>query len=201
MTTEAVILDADGVVIFPWRFAHHLERAHGITPEMTRPFFRGVFEECLVGKADVREVLPPFLDQWGWKGSVDDFMTSWLETEDAVDDRVIEVVRRLRRCGVTCCLATSQERNRAEYMKTAMGFLAEFDKLFFSCEMGCQKPDHRYFEAIERDLGLVGESILFWDDSAVNVESARERGWNAEMYTGFEVFEKRLGNYVAYRAV
>jgi putative hydrolase of the HAD superfamily len=195
---EAVILDADGVVIFPWRFARYLEREQGVTPEMTRPFFRGIFDDCLVGKADLREVLPPFLREWGWPGSVDDFIVSWLETEDAVDDRVIQVVRTLRKSGLTCCLATSQERHRAEYMKTTMGFTAIFDRLFFSCELGCQKPDPAYYELIERDLGLEGKRILFWDDSGVNVESARKRGWNAEVYTEFEPFEKALGEYLGY---
>jgi hypothetical protein len=50
MPAKAILFDADGVVIFPWRFARHLAREHGITPEMTRGFFQGVFEDCLVGK-------------------------------------------------------------------------------------------------------------------------------------------------------
>jgi putative hydrolase of the HAD superfamily len=195
---KAVILDADGVVVFPWRFARYLEREHGITPEMTRPFFRDIFDDCLVGRADLRAVLPPFLCEWGWPGSVDGFISSWLKIEDAVDERVVQVVRALRRNGLTCCLATSQERRRAEYMKTAMAFTTIFDRLFFSCELGCQKPDPAYYELIERNLGLEGRQILFWDDSGANVASARKRGWNAEVYTEFEPFAKALGEYLGY---
>jgi putative hydrolase of the HAD superfamily len=196
MMIEAVILDADGVVIFPWRFARYLEREHGITPEMTRPFFRGIFDDCLVGKADLKDVLPPFLQAWGWSGSLDEFVSSWLETEDAVDDRVIKAVCTLRSSGLICCLATSQERHRAQYMKTTMGFTTVFDRLFLSCELGCQKPDPAYYELIERDLGLEGKRILFWDDSARNVESARKQGWNAEVYVDFVSFENMLTGYL-----
>ena len=82
MTIEALVLDADGVVIFPWRFAEYLAREHGITREMTAPFFRGVFEDCLLGRAGLKEVLPPYLEAWGWRGSVDEFVAAWLETGD-----------------------------------------------------------------------------------------------------------------------
>lgn len=195
MTIKAVIFDADGVVVFPWRFARYLEQEHGITPTMTRPFFRGVFEDCLIGKVDLKEALPPFLSKWGWKQSVDDFVTTWLEVENAVDHRVVDVIYDLRQSGLTCCLATSQERYRAKYMTTVMGFSEIFDELFFSCVLGCQKPDHAYYEMIARSLNLKGESILFWDDSTSNVESARECGWNAEVYIDFEGFKERLGTY------
>jgi putative hydrolase of the HAD superfamily len=196
MPIRAVLFDADGVVIFPWRFARHLAREREITPEMTHGFFHGVFEECLVGRADLKQVLPPFLRQWGWHGSVDDFVAIWLEMENAVDGRILALIRALRGSGLSCCLVTSQERYRAEYMRATMGFAELFDRLFFSCELGCQKPDHAYYQIVETELGLEGQEILFWDDSAVNVASARRWGWNAEVYTEFETFEKRLGEYV-----
>jgi putative hydrolase of the HAD superfamily len=192
VTIQAVILDADGVVIHPWRFARFLERKHAITPQMTRSFFRTSFEDCLVGRADIKDVLPPFLDEWGWRGSLDEFLTTWFEVEDAVDDRVIDVIHGLRRSGVLCCLATNQERHRAAYMRTEMGFSEVFDRLYFSCDLGCQKPEPAYYATIERDLGLVGDRILYWDDSAGHVESAREVGWNAKVYTAFEPFVRMI---------
>jgi putative hydrolase of the HAD superfamily len=73
-----------------------------------------------------------------------------------------------------------------------MDFSETFDRLYFSCELGCQKPDPAYYGAIERDLGLAGGGILFWDDATVNVESAREVGWNAEVYTRYEPFARTL---------
>lgn len=197
MPVEAVLFDADGVVIFPWRFARCLERQHGITPSMTRGFFRGVFDECLVGKADLKQVLPPFLAQWGWKRSVDDFVATWLEVENAADDRLIEAIQALRRAGYQCCLATSQERYRAEYMTTVMGFSQVFDHLFFSCRLGCQKPDLSFYEKVTEALGIESQKLLFWDDNRMNVEAAREHGWQAQVYTGFEEFYKRLADYLS----
>jgi putative hydrolase of the HAD superfamily len=191
MTIQAVCFDADGVVVYPQKqFSHRLALEYAITPQMTQPFFQGVFNECLVGKADLSAVLPPFLSAWGWKGSVQEFIDAWLRLDHVIDSRLIAALQNLRRAGVTCCLATSQEHNRAEYMKNAMGFQAAFDHLFFSCEIGSQKPDLAYFQYITEKLNLKKGSILFWDDSPENIAAARAFGWQAEIYTEFAAFEK-----------
>jgi HAD superfamily hydrolase (TIGR01509 family) len=57
------------------------------------------------------------------------------------------------------------------------------------------KPDPEYYANIEQQLGLPGEAILFWDDSPRNVEAARQRGWNAEVYTGFDDFNEKMASY------
>ena len=194
---KAICFDADGVVVYPqMQFSKHLGEQHGISPEMTRSFFHGVFNDCLVGKANLSKVLPTYLQDWNWKGSVDEFIATWLTLDHVVDVRLINLIQRLRQNGVICCLATSQERNRAEYMKTQMGFKDVFDYLFFSCEVGSQKPDLAYYQHIENVLDLEKEAILFWDDLELNVRAAREHGWNAERYTEFDEFEKTMRKYL-----
>jgi putative hydrolase of the HAD superfamily len=199
VTIKVVIFDADGVVIFPWRAAQLFAQEYGITREMTSAFFGGIFEDCLTGKADLKEVLPPYLDQWGWQASLDDFIRVWFQAEHAPDERVISVVRALQKSEYTCCLATNQEKYRAEYIKTEMGFTGIFDRLFFSCELGCKKPDRAYYEHIATTLELEGADILFWDDSPSSVDGARACGWNAEVYTGFEEFVTRLASHLGIR--
>ena len=196
MVIKTVCFDADGVVVYPQKqFSKHLETDHGISPEMTRGFFRGVFNDCLIGKADLKEVLPAFLGDWGWKGSVNDFIDTWLLYDHVVDACVIHLIQNLRQKGIICCLATSQETYRAAYMKMEMGFQDAFDHLFFSCEMGSQKPDQTFYLQIEKALGFEKGAILFWDDSEENVEAARQYGWRAEVYTGFHEFERGIKKY------
>ncbi len=198
MNIKAICFDADGVVVYPqMQFSKYLNEEHGISPAMTQPFFDGIFNDCLVGKADLKAVLPPYLNKWQWKGSVEDFIDTWLQKDHVIDARLISVIQNLRKSGFLCCLASNQERNRAGYMKTSMGFHDLFDRLFFSCEMGCQKPDPEYFEFIENSLNLKKESILFWDDSETNVQAALELGWHAEIYNGFESFEKKIKKYIS----
>jgi putative hydrolase of the HAD superfamily len=193
---KAIFFDADGVVVYPQKqFSKHLKEEHSITPEMTRSFFGGVFNDCLVGKADLRGVLPTYLQAWKWKGTTEEFIATWLKFDHVVDTHLIGMIQRLRQNRIICCLVTSQERNRAEYMKTKMGFQDTFDHLFFSCEIGLQKPDHAYYQYIEKALHVEKESILFWDDLELNVLAARESGWNAEIYTEYDEFEKIMTKY------
>ncbi len=196
MPIEAVLFDADGVLIFPWRFAQHLEQANGITRKMTAAFFENNFEDCLVNRADLKAVLPPFLTKWGWDTSVDTFIETWFETENAVDQRVTTVIHTLKEAGLRCGLATSQEKYRARYMVEVMKLDRIFDDLFFSCEIRHRKPDARYFKYIEDALALTGDRILFWDDSATNVRAARAQGWHAEVYTDFKRFKTQLNQYI-----
>ena len=192
MSIKAVIFDADGVLIFPWLFAEHLDGEFQITREATRAFFEGKFTECLLGRADLSEVLPPYLDEWGWTGSVAEFMRLWFSVEDVVDARMLGAVQSLRGDGILCYLASNQEKHRSEYIRRVMGFDADFDRLFFSCEIGAKKPDARFYEVIEGAIGLNGGQIAFWDDSPSHVNAASLRGWQAKLYTSYEDFECQM---------
>src|SRR2546423_4438446 len=108
-TIKAVLFDADGVVIIPNPFVEFLERELGITPEMTREFFNGKFKDCLLGRADLKETIEPFLPEWGWRNSVDAFLKLWFQVENSVDARFVTVIRDLREREIICGLATNQE--------------------------------------------------------------------------------------------
>lgn len=192
MFIKAILFDADGVIIHPWRFARYLEREHGISADMTAPFFRGVFLECIVGRADLKQVIAPFLPTWGWHTGVDAFIERWMAEEDASDPRMLADVARLRAAGFACYLATNQERYRVAYMREQMRFGSLFDGVFASSEIGAMKPDPAYFEAVTARLALPPASILFWDDSAGNVAQAQVHGWHAEHFTTYEAYEQTM---------
>ena len=197
MTIKAILFDADGVVIQPpFLYAGYLERACGITREGTRYFFTGEFIDCLKGKTELRKALEAHLPQWGWEAGADAFVDLWLLMEDRVDERLMGRIQSLRAAGYVCGLATLQERNRAEYMRNQMGFSGLFDGLFFSCEVGWVKPEMEYYRAVQERLGLQGGEILFWDDSMKNVKTARQFGWQAEFYSGFEDFDQKLQDFI-----
>ncbi|MEZ4657419.1 MAG: HAD-IA family hydrolase [Caldilineaceae bacterium] len=196
MPIDALLFDADGVIIFPWRFAQFLEREHGITPAQTRGFFTGVFVDCMVGQADLRAELPPFLAQWGWRGTADEFMAHWFRTEDAADPQMLNAIVELRGQGTPCYLATNQEAYRLAYMRKQMRFETHFDGIFASCEVGHMKHDAAYFAQVTQKLGLQPAHILFWDDSLGNVDTARRFGWQAEHFIDYSAFQSTIANYM-----
>ena len=192
MAVDALILDADGVLIPPWGIRRYLEREYPSIAAQQAEFFFGVFQECLVGRADLRVVLPPFLETWGWPLSPDDFINRWFEEEKNPDGRVVQVVRAVRASGIPCYLATNQERYRTSYMRHDMGVDDLFDQVFSSADIRFKKPDAPFFEAIANSIGVPAERILFWDDSQGHVDAARACGWQAERYADFGEFVDRL---------
>ncbi|KKR84130.1 MAG: HAD-superfamily hydrolase, subfamily IA, variant 3 [Candidatus Nomurabacteria bacterium GW2011_GWA2_40_97] len=78
---KVVIFDADGLLTNQERFSVALEKDYGITIEKTLPFFNGPFQDCLVGKCDLKETISPYLTLWGWNKGLDAFMEYWFERE------------------------------------------------------------------------------------------------------------------------
>lgn len=190
------IFDADGVVTSSKKFAEDLERDFGIKPELLEPFFQGPFQDALVGKADLKEALEPFLKEWGWKKTVDEFVEYWFRSEDIVNTVVTDTISRLRESGIKCYLATNQERYRLAYMRDVMGFKQVFNGLFSSADLGCKKPEPQFFDRLLKRIDPKREiprrEILFWDDSEANVTAAKEIGMQAYRYVDPLSFQEKM---------
>lgn len=182
MQQNVLIFDADGVLIEPWGFANTLDSQFGITRLQTREFFRDPFQSCLLGRASLTQVLPDYLDQWGWSSSPDAFVQLWLESENLPNLELLTLVEQLRETGNLCCVASNQEPVRARYIAQQMGFAERFDALFFSCDLGAIKPQLEFYRSIEQLLGVASDQVHFWDDSPQHVEGAGRAGWNAYLY-------------------
>jgi putative hydrolase of the HAD superfamily len=194
---KTLLFDVDGVLV-PHRlaFSKKLASDHGVTREMTAPFFSEKLYSCLIGTADLKEEIAPYLPQWGLTHSVDEFLAYWFEAEKVVDHDLLASIARLREQGKLCYLATNQERYRTAYLLREMGFSDRFEGVFSSCIVGCLKTDPGFFEQVLRSLkGTEADEILFWDDLPENVEVARQVGLQAEVYTNFADFSETMQRY------
>lgn len=180
-----LVFDADGVVIdSSYRFMRYLQQELKVPPERSGEFFGGAFRECLIGRADLKEVIVPFLAEWGWSGSVEGLLRLWFDLENIVNQDLLRLVRSLREQGYPCAVATNQEKHRLAYIRDEMRFSVLFDAVFGSAELGEAKPSAGFYRLVTERLGVRPEDIIFWDDSEANVEAARAFGWRAERYTG-----------------
>jgi HAD superfamily hydrolase (TIGR01509 family) len=57
-----------------------------------------------------------------------------------------------------------------------------FDHLILSYEVGCLKPDARFYRAAVAAAGVPAASCVFFDDLLENVEGARKAGLNGLQY-------------------
>lgn len=73
---KTLLFDVDGVLVIGEHWHKGLERTYGITSDQLTPFFKGPFQACLVGKADLKVELASILPRVGWSYSVDAFIFS-----------------------------------------------------------------------------------------------------------------------------
>lgn len=195
MTTfSTLLLDADGVINDGKLLS--LQEDFGIVPDRMARFFREAFPACMVGKADLRESIVPYLEEWGWKGDADELLDYWFKQGDVVRPGVRSIAERLKDAGISLHLATNQEKRRVHYMRTAMGYGDLFDGMHTSSEIGFMKPSLDFFAAAHKRMGEPDPStVLFWDDMEKNVLAARDYGFAAEVFTTEEDFERKMKEY------
>ena len=185
---RTLILDADGVLINGEKFSDVRARDLKGNPEKEREFFTTVFQECLVGKADLKESITPYLSSFGWNGTVDEFLDYWFKAEHRLNEELVGYVQKLRTSGTRVVLATNQEKYRTQYMLDHMGFQGAFDKVYSSAHLGLKKPAVAFFAKVVDELGANKRDTLFWDDDLQNIEGARSYGIHAEFYTDYDTF-------------
>jgi len=187
---KAILFDADGVVITnKFNFSRQLEIEYGIPLAKTELFFEGDFKKCITGDGDLKEELAKHVEDWGWKGTIDELLDYWFKCEHNISEKLIETIQKLRKKGIKCYLATNQEKYRTAYLIEKMGFGDSFDGVFSSAHLGHKKPSEEYFKKILDKLDLEPEEIMFWDDSRENVEVAKKLGFDARFYEGYDDFE------------
>jgi len=186
----ALIFDADGVLINGEKFANILARDFQTDKAKEKEFFTTTFQDCLVGKADLKESIPPYLSSFGWKGTADEFLDYWFKAEHSINEDLMQYIQRLRGAGIKVVLATNQEKYRTQYMLEHMGFSDMFDKIYSSAHLGLKKPAIEFFDHVVEDMQANKSEVLFWDDDQRNIDGALEYGIYAEFYKDYGSFVK-----------
>jgi epoxide hydrolase-like predicted phosphatase len=101
---------------------------------------------------------------------------------EAVDEQTAAFVRSLRPRYRTALLSNAWPETRQSLLERC-GVGAVNDMLILSAEERLMKPDTRIYHLAAERLGVAPEETLFVDDSALNVEGARDAGMKVVQYT------------------
>lgn len=63
------------------------------------------------------------------------------------------------------------------HIRSRYPFFSGFSREWLSFEQGRMKPDPELYTRLEQALGTLGEKLVFVDDKAENIETARQQGW------------------------
>lgn len=94
----------------------------------------------------------------------------------------LELITGLQTAGVTTALLSNAPSSMARVVKDSE-WSAGFTERVFSCDLGLIKPDAKIYQVVEDALGRPGRELVFFDDRPPNVAAARERGWQAHLWT------------------
>jgi putative hydrolase of the HAD superfamily len=184
MTFKLCIFDGDGVVLNGPVFSQDLQKYYGVPVEQGTAFIMGPYQDCMVGKTDVKAALKAAIQQWNIVASPEELLQFWLERGNIYDEGLCDYISALRRTGYVCVLASNQEIYRAAYIRRAMNMGRFFDAMYVSPEIGAKKPSAAFFDRIVSDYpDIHKEQIICIDDSPSVIDAAQQFGMHGHLYT------------------
>jgi putative hydrolase of the HAD superfamily len=148
------------------------------------------------GHMSAGEFVDQVLARCGLALSHDEFQEVWQDIF-WLNESVAALVEHLDGRGYTLLLGSNTNVIHATYFRRRFAStLDRFDHLILSHEVGCMKPDARFYEACVAAAGVEASECVFIDDMPENVEGARNVGLLAVQYVdtpGLIAELRRLG--------
>ncbi|HEY0239585.1 MAG TPA: HAD-IA family hydrolase [Friedmanniella sp.] len=181
---RAVLFDCDGVLQRPANdWAAEVGALTGLEEADLDTFLddaMGAEHPVLDGSEPFAVPLAAVLARWGLTVPVAELLDVWQHV--SVDHGMLDGAAALRSAGLVCALGTNQHRERAAYLRRALGYQRLFDPMVVSAEIGVAKPDAAFFRTAVARIGLPAGQVLFVDDVSANVDAARAVGLVAELF-------------------
>lgn len=194
MTVQAVIFDI-GNVLIEWNPERFYDRVIGETRR--RDLFAEIdlhavndrvdkganFRDTIYGAADANPK---------WHDEIRMWHDNWIEMAAPDIPHSARLMRALQTQNIPVFALTNFGIQTFEFAQTRYDILSEFDRLYVSGHMKVIKPDPTIYQMVETDCGLPPQSLLFADDRADNIATAKARGWQTHLFTKPQGWADRL---------
>lgn len=171
------------------------EEELGIEPGTLNPIMFGspAWEDALVGRKTSEEfwhAIGPRLNLHTPE-AIEAFRQRY-HADEAVDEGVAELIRRLRSAGRYKLAVLSNSPPGLARWLDEWDLLDLFDVVFCSGDEGMRKPDPAAFAITLQRLGVAPEEVVFIDDTPGHVAAARSLGLHAILFTTAEALAEEL---------
>lgn len=192
---KAITFDLDGVY-FPNGKANFIKALGGLgvsEEEAKRVFLKSDQMNQLYKNGKMTDE-----EFWSWaarKWKIDKTPAELIEVlinSYDVDEKVVEVVRKVRKNGYKTLICSSNFPARINGLNKRFGFLDNFDAWALSYEVGVNKPSPEIFEELVRKSGVEASEIVFADDHQENLSGAKSVGMTTFLFEGFDKFIEDL---------
>jgi 2-haloacid dehalogenase len=114
---------------------------------------------------------------------IEAFHARWPEMLAGEIPGTVHVLAELRAAGVRLVALSNWSAEMFPIARERFDFLAWFEGIVISGDVGVNKPDRRIFEHLAEQFGIEPAAALFIDDSSANVEAATSLGFRAIQFT------------------
>lgn len=159
---------------------------------MQTHFFGPHWPDIVLGRAGLHERLGPVLAQHAPHLTSQILTDYWFRKDAILDQALLDDLAALRTGGMRLHLATVQEHERAAYLWNDLNLRDRFDAMHYAADLGCAKPDPRFFAAIEARTGYVPAQLALLDDRIDNVAAAQAAGWRGLLWDGTRALSEVL---------
>jgi glucose-1-phosphatase len=180
---DALLFDLGGVVLeidFKKALACWAGHAACEPAELTRRYLRGdMYHRHERGEISDAEYFASLRAALGIGISDDQFLEGWNAIFAGEKPDIGSLLARA--AGQLPLYAFSNtNRPHVEYFSTEYaGVLGHFREIFLSSSIGLRKPEAAAYDHVVKAIGVPASRIVFFDDSAENIEGARARGLTA----------------------
>ena len=198
-TTRALVSDLDGVLrVFDQTLWTELDAGLGLDEGASLRAVLGnaILHDVVRGRASFEEwretAIAALVDEGIDLDAAQQAVRKWADTPAHVDQRVRSLLLEARSLGLEVLVLTNgTDRIRDEVarldIRDVVGEDAEY--LLSSHQIGFAKPERQAYEAAHSRLmqaigtGVDPAQVVFLDDTARNVDAARQFGWRAVHHT------------------
>ena len=102
-------------------------------------------------------------------------------------------IPKLKQAGFRLGILSNMPAGVLEYMRPRFPWLAQFDQLTWSCDLGVVKPDPANYLHTVKKLAVSPDRALFIDNLEKNIAGAEAVGLHAALFENLEQLQNDLG--------
>ena len=123
---------------------------------------------------------------------IEAFHRRWPEMLAGEIPDTVDVLADLRAAGVRLVALSNWSAEMFPVARERFDFLAWFDGIVISGDVGVNKPDRRIFDHLAEQFGIEPTEAVFIDDSSANVDAAKALGFRAIRFTNATALRREL---------
>nr|WP_321450128.1 HAD family phosphatase [uncultured Carboxylicivirga sp.] len=158
----------------------------GIDKAITKSHHMGLFKAFERGEIDSTEFLNTIRKKLGNKTNDEQIIDAWQAMLGNFPVERVHILEELQQNFPTYILSNTNSIHLEKFGKMAHGHdhIEElFTDAYYSYQLGCSKPEKCAYEKVIDLSGLKPETTLFLDDSELNLQAAKELGFQTQLVT------------------